>query len=101
MKSMKTQVHRQIFRFFVVLAISASFLFAWQNIAKLQDRDKTQKVEAQKDETANVSIRAEKRGFPHVNFKDGKDLMPQAEASQGSPPKILASADFDFDGTLQ
>lgn len=86
---------RRIIKYFAVLAIFPTFLFVWQNIALLQNTNETPK----KDEPANIAIRAEKRGFPHVNFKDGKDLFtPQAENKNGQALRILASADFDSDG---
>lgn len=97
MNNPRTKTHWQIFNFFLVLAITAGFLFAWQNIAQLQNRSETPKIEAKQN--FPVSIRAKQRGFPHINFKDGRNLMPlQADAVQGASPKILASADFDSDG---
>jgi hypothetical protein len=53
--------------------------------------DKTEKA-------ATVTVGG--RGFPRVNFTDGKQLQTSPESDRnGSPAKVLTSADFDSDGT--
>ena len=54
----------------------------------------------------NITIKAEGRGFPSINFQDGTELpaggqQTKADGAQGAgslPPKVMASADFDSDG---
>lgn len=46
-----------------------------------------------------VAIHARERGFPFVNFTDGKDLsLPNGAQQTGTAGRLLASADFDSDG---
>jgi hypothetical protein len=53
-------------------------------------------------EEAKITIKAEGRGSPHVNFKDGKELPVSAQdtntPASSIPPSVMASADFDSDG---
>lgn len=47
-----------------------------------------------------VSIHAGERGFPRVSFDDGKELNDTVGVNgNGAPGRVLASADFDSDGT--
>ncbi|MBC7797143.1 MAG: carboxypeptidase regulatory-like domain-containing protein [Pyrinomonadaceae bacterium] len=53
-----------------------------------------------KSSEKTFSVLADKRGFPRINFEDGKDLDVQNDASRnGVQAKLSASADFDSDGT--
>ncbi len=59
------------------------------------DLDKEKKAETV------IPVRAKERGFPHISFEDGKDLLANNNANQNaSSPKFLTSADFDSDGTI-
>lgn len=54
-----------------------------------------------KDPSDAVSIHAKERGFPRISFEDGKDLSESNKSHYAaSPAKLLASADFDSDGTI-
>jgi CSLREA domain-containing protein len=76
-----------------LLVASAFFL------PKVSSQLKSENVPAEKTESV-ISIRAKDRGFPRVNFEDGKDLSVINDANQNAAPaKLLTSADFDSDGT--
>lgn len=78
-------------RFALIFVICFSLLgFARQNLRSTAADDEKKVQPA-------AAIRAEKRGFPNVNFMDGVDL-PAAKNAGGESPRALASADFDADG---
>lgn len=47
---------------------------------------------------AKITIKAEGRGSPNVNFQDGTELPVSAQDTKATPPRVMASADFDSDG---
>ena len=56
-------------------------------------------VDFEKKDEHPVTVKAEKRGFPFVNFENGKELFStNSIANSSSQAKVLASADFDSDG---
>lgn len=55
-------------------------------------------VDFEKKDEHLVTVKAEKRGFPFVNFENGKEFFSTNSIVNGSQAKVLASADFDSDG---
>lgn len=56
-------------------------------------------IDFEKKDEHPVTVKAEKRGFPFVNFENGKELFStNSIANSSSQAKVLASADFDSDG---
>ncbi|HEX8398716.1 MAG TPA: NosD domain-containing protein [Pyrinomonadaceae bacterium] len=55
-------------------------------------------IDFEKKDEHLVTIKAEKRGFPFVNFENGKELFSTNSIASGAQAKALASADFDSDG---
>ncbi|HEX9928611.1 MAG TPA: CSLREA domain-containing protein [Pyrinomonadaceae bacterium] len=55
-------------------------------------------IDFEKKDEHLVTIKAEKRGFPFVNFENGKEFFSNNSIANGSQAKVLASADFDSDG---
>jgi CSLREA domain-containing protein len=55
-------------------------------------------IDFEKKDEHLVTIKAEKRGFPFVNFENGKEIFSNNSIANGSQAKVLASADFDSDG---
>jgi CSLREA domain-containing protein len=55
-------------------------------------------VDFEKKDEHLVTIKAEKRGFPFVNFENGKEIFSNNSIANGSHAKALASSDFDSDG---
>ncbi len=47
---------------------------------------------------SKVTIKAEGRGSPRINFQDGKELSINAQGTDSAPSNVMASADFDSDG---
>ena len=96
MKKSALSVFSVSVRAVLFLAVAASFLFAWQNIAKLQSKDDDQ---TKKKDEAPVTVHAAKRGNPYVNFEDGRELkVGNAAVASGSQPVAEVAADFDSDG---
>lgn len=82
--------------FITTFCLSAVVSSVWIHSASLQQNDKEKPGETKK---VNATVRAEKKGNPYINFKDGRDLVLQNEGNrENSQPTVLASADFDSDG---
>ncbi len=65
--------------------------------------EKKQGADKSTETPGRTTIKAEGRGAPYINFKDGKELSLQSgtaanQETSASEPSLLASADFDSDG---
>ena len=62
----------------------------------------SQNTIAPEDTSKNVtaSITAKGVGFPRISYENGKDLSSDSANQSGSSAKMMASGDFDSDGTL-
>lgn len=82
----------------IVLSAAVFFLPGVSSQEKTESNlSESKTAETQVEEA--VSIRAKERGFPFINFSDGKDLsLPNGTQHTGTAGRLLASADFDSDG---
>lgn len=84
---------------FVFVCLLLASLFFLPGVSS-QEISSENNSEQKKTEDSLVAVRAEKRGFPRVNFADGRDLSFAGKAQQNAgSAKLLTSADFDSDGT--
>lgn len=86
-------------KIFVFISLLLSVLY-FLPIVSSQVKDENDSEKEKKTENV-ISVRAKERGFPHISLEDGKDLKADNNANQNSgSPKLLTSADFDSDGTV-
>ncbi len=88
-------VYRRTLRTFIIVSLSAFFLFGGSNRAELQSaRDDNYSTKDHR----SVTVIAENRGFPNISLSNGMDLNVPAAKLNGEQPSQLVSADFDSDG---
>jgi len=101
---MKTKTLRVLLSVVILSAaavwVSNATARSWRSFADfLSIGHQTIAAKVQGQTQAPIPIKAAKRGFPHVNFADGKDAVPNSQQTSGAPAIAFTSADFNSDGT--